>query len=232
MTLENKDQLYNSRKDFVDQFNSNIKGRWFPLSSHGPHAVGDEFEILMGKTIDNSTACDIPEINMEIKTKFKKGKVTIMCSSPDVPIKELGSLYGGSEGQLVSTVKCGRINNLGLSLGFKDDTLVMIHGQGPNATVVCKWDRSDLSSKLKRKMPNLAMIHSKKEKGQVVYESMDIYENVDIDKFFHLIELGKIVVEPRLYMSKSKGKLIDKGTAFRAIRENVITELFHKKGTV
>jgi len=218
--------IFKSKRQLIDKFNNDIRGKKIILSSTGPHAVGDELEVLLGKKIDNSRKCDLSEINTEIKTKFKKGKITLGCIKPSVPVKELGERYGHRDGSFCTTVTYAGRNNLGLELGFNNNNLsVYRHGE-----VICKWDLGDIKDYLANKMPDVAYVKSTRSGSSVVYDSMKIYKNIDVESIRSLFEQDKLVVDFRLYDSQSKGKLIDKGTAFRLRSEQYFPDLFLEVG--
>ena len=154
----------NSFKYFKESF-SRIKNKRYNFKVNNDKDVGDFFESLLGKDVDNESNPDLSEIDTELKTSNGKNKTTSFTKSPcgGMSIRELVYRCGYYNGEnilrLMSSITT-RPNNLGLYLKVKKDRLFLMK----NNKGLSYWNMDVLTKSIVGKMPNLAYINYEKKK--------------------------------------------------------------------
>ncbi len=223
-----------SFKDFKESF-SYIKNKPYNFKINNDKDVGDFFEGLLGKSVDNESNPDLSEIDTELKTSSGKKKTTSFTKSPcgGLSIRELVYRCGYNNGEkilrLMSSVNT-RPNNLGLYLKVKKDRLFLMK----NNNELSYWDMDVLIKKLIGKMPNLAYVKYEKEKNRVIFKECILYRQINSTNFAKLIEKNLVIVELRAregYPDESCS-IRDRGTAFRLTDSNIYDYIFNKKEVI
>jgi len=223
-----------SLKDFKESF-SYIKNKPYNFKIKHDGHVGDFFEGLLGKSVDNESSPDLSEIDTELKTSSGKKKTTSFTSSPcgGLSIRELVYRCGYNSGEKILKLNSSvntRPNNLGLYLKVKKDRLFLMK----NNNELSYWDIDVLIKKLVGKMPNLAYVKYEKEKDRVIFRECILYRQINPANFAKLIERNSVIVELRAregYADESCS-IRDRGTAFRLIDSNIYDYIFNKKEVI
>lgn len=224
---------------------------WVKSKFRGCGAVGQTFEHLLGKDVENSEAPDF--MGIEIKTHKETGTypITLFRATPigeeEYQIKYLAENFGNqnetfsNRKNLGGTVTSQRKTKFGNHFYFQlkveeDKQLLRLLVFDENDNLIyddAYWDFDVLEEKLKRKLGILCYIKAdrKFEHNTVYfkYKNIEFFYLKDFKHFIHLLEKGIITVNFCVYAYKNgdkKGEIHDHGTCFR-IFPNQLNKLFY-----
>ncbi len=235
-------------KEKVDKIK---KMGWIKCENSYSNIAGIKFEKLLGKEIENFPIPDYDDIEIKTKCKSSKSKITLFSATPDSFLfenKRLVKLYGYPDKQLpqykvlnnhVSSktlTYIGNNHNLGIEVDWEKKLVILnvYRGQLQLIDNLTSWSFELIEEKINLKLKKLCYITVDKinyKNSTYVRYSEDSYYNIkNINKFFELIENGKIWITFKLGVFKSgkkKGMLHDHGTSFEIYEEDL--ELLYDK---
>jgi hypothetical protein len=211
-----------------------INGMGFVESMrNGNTGVGYTLETLLGIEENNDAAADI-EGNIELKAKRKVGssRVTSFCQSPiwHVKTRDVIKKYGLDAEERINffpSLRCTGSNPQGLSLKIDGECLFLV---GKEGETLAELPIGVLVFRFRQKYKELILVHAERVKQRGKREKFWFNEayhcsKLSTSKVVTLLEEGKIVIEPRIWMNKETEKLRDRGMAVR-LSEKWTKELF------
>jgi len=189
----------------------------------GNTGVGYTLEFLMGIEENNSSGADI-EGCIEIKAKRKLGssRITSFCQSPiwHVKIRDIIKQYGLDAGPRINfypSLKCDAPNPQGLTLKVDNDNLFIM---GKGEETLAELPLEVLVFRFRQKYKQLILVYADREKQRGKPEKFWFNKayycsKLSASKIATLLNQGKIVVEPRIWMCKETKRLRDRGMAIR-----------------
>lgn len=205
-----------NKKNIIEKFKE-IKGKPLKTTMKGDHAIGDFFEVIIGKQIDNKSKYDL-EDGYEIKTKNINSKTmtTLFTKEPMFGLKAKAILdkYGYmSNGKKRFNSTITRVpNNKNFYLEVTDSSLNVKE----NSDIVCGWALKNLRQKFVEKMPNIIYVEGAKIGEYITYLDLSVFEDLNEQKL-----LDELVLDFRINEIKNYG------TAFR-IKNKLSDYYFHK----
>ena len=201
--------------------------------------VGDFFEKLLGKTVDNKEFPDLEEIETEIKTSGGKKKTTGFTKSPEggMAIRELVDKFGYASDLGEINKNGDTMKRLMISLNYKpnnrgfylkvDDNKLYIMKDGEKLSW---WNISTLVESIVGKMPNLAFINYTKTTETVSFNNLILYQDINPENIIELIQNSEMIVDIRARHGRTGESYVrDRGTAFRLKNHNVYSKLFERQ---
>lgn len=230
---------------------SKIKNLPFKSERRGNTAIGKTLEDILLVKENNFNAPDLH--NFEIKSHGQESKsyctlFTKSASFPRAANTMLRKKYGNAD-SMHPEVKVLHIsifankwtlnklkkNEFKLSLNNKEQHIELLTRDflTKEYEVSAIWTYESLKKTMLKKMKKLAYIKAKKIKNEkhdeyFEYLSMQLFFDLDFNKFLNLLESGKICFDLRMgaYKSgKKKGRSHDHGSGFR-IKEKDMRELY------
>jgi len=205
----------------------------------GNTGVGYTLESLLGIEENNYSGEDIEGVG-ELKTKRrgKKARTTSLCQSPDfyVDKRTIIRKYGRpvvEDPERINFYPSFRLNKetpQGLTAVLIEDELVVTGEQG---TRLFYLPLNVISFAYRRKFGRALIFVTadcEKEEGQEKfhYNEACYCSDINLGPIRELLEKGKIIIEPRIWMNKTTGKIRDHGMAFRMSGEDKM-DLYTKK---
>lgn len=232
-----KSNIITTFDDLFNRFNK-IAGMKHDFQVENDKDVGDFFESLLNKGVDNLQLPDLSEIETEIKTSSGKKKTTAFTKSPDdgYSVRQLVDRFGyeDKDGKLnknnqiakrLMVSVTGKPNNRGFYLDIQNDRLYLINKEEK----LCSWRLDILMESFAGKMPNLAYVNYTKDKNGITFNTLTLYKNVQKIALIDMIKNGEVVVELRArhgFKDKNESYIRDRGTAFRLTNSNSYSKLF------
>lgn len=237
----------------IEKFNEIRDLGWitsnFPLTRHYDNCLGDTFEALVGKPVDNVSVADFHGIEFKSHRTVTNSMVTLFSKSPSYPKRAntfLRTNYGVYEETynsmiLNTTVFGNRENTHRGGYGFK----VIVDRQNENIRLFIRdlntgiivnndvyWSFTVIENAIKRKLDTIAILYGEEmpdynsNKWLVRYTNMSLIKQITLDKMLKSIEDGRLAIDIRIgvYASgKNAGKTHDHGTAFRMNLQDLLT---------
>lgn len=214
---------------------------WIPAKRYGDTAVGYTFEELLGKSEDNRSDPDLPELEIKAFRSNSNSAITLFTKSPDYP-KSANSFIReeyGVNGQIHASIFGNKIiqykdyfwfglvpndETQKLILEIYDPTLQRVENE-----LEIYWEYQTLHNILCKKLKNLCLVqaNSKKENGTEYFmynQNFVVLSNPLVENFISLIKSGDIQFDIRIgtyKTGKNAGKTHDHGSGFRIMWKNL-----------
>jgi len=216
-----------------------IKNRGFiETLRKGNTGVGYTLETLLEIEENNDAGADI-EGDIELKAKRKDGsaRVTGFCQNPIwlVKSRDVVRKYGWPDKSnpervnFYPSLRCGSLSPQGLGLAIEGPSLYL---KGREGEYLAEWPLEVMRFRFRQKHTKLALVLAarQRERGSLerfYYDEAYYCTGLSTDRVATLIKDGKIVVEPRMYLNRTTGKLRDRGVAIR-LSDKWMMSLFDK----
>ena len=204
---------------------------WTESMRTGDTGIGYTLETLLGIKENNDAGADIHGVGeLKAKRKGTGSKTTLFTCSPiwierkAQVIEDYGWIDEGKNRiNFYTTLFGNKYNSHNLKLEIEQETMVFIDGDGKR---LGEWLFDDLKIKLDNKLKNLLLVtaDTKRQSGKTYfhYNKAQYFTDYSSDKFFDMIRNGKIVIEPRLHISRDSGRIRDSGVAVRISEKNML----------
>ena len=242
-----------SIKLLIERFEEIRNKGWIKTKFNGPGSIGNNFEFLIGKDIDNFP---IPDFNgIEIKTKQNNIKQEYISLFTCIPygkdffeIQRLKNAYGYPDKEfknynvLNGDVFCKYKRKIGKNYYFNLEInknsnkikLLIFDNYYNLIDDYAYWDLKEIEDKIMQKLEYLAVVGANKRvyqgKTYFKYTNLNIYKIKNFKTFLRLLSQAKIKIQFRIGVFKKGprfGQTHDRGTVF-AIKTKYLNELFEK----
>ncbi len=222
---------------------------WIKSNRFHNTGIGKTLEDLLDKEEDNNQLPDYKGIELKAHRSMSNSYITLFTSSPDGPNKaentRLRETYGEAEEvsglktlhtSIFATRKTSYFNKYFFQLDVsRADEKVYLLVFDKNERLIEKitfWSFSNLSTRINKKLKNLAVIKSKNKitngEEYFYYEEISLYRFTNFNNFLDALEDGRIMLDIRIGVYRSgtnMGKTHDHGTGFR-IKETDLTSIY------
>ena len=234
------------------RYANTILNREFPidLSTNNYGQIGEQLERRLGLEINNRAEADIPdEGELKVKMAGSSARTTLMHCDPDGRsiVRALVTKYGqeneDGEKRLSITMVGDKPNNLGFSLRYTDEMVILCHNGEPvvlevkDQQVIVGWTAERIRNRAAKKLhigaysvewtPN-------EKRTAAMFTAIHRYDNFKgTSEFVEVIRQGGIVIEMTAYFKpvdeKGKRKFRNRGVKFRM---HEIGDLFEQHSTL
>lgn len=238
-------------EELLRNFYSISLKRWIKGVNNDVSGVGLTFEKELGKDIDDSLFPDFHDIEIKCTQRYSGFPIGLFNKTLDGPrffetnylVETYGKDYHEDSDKKYLFVNLEYANKVlvydkyyfELSLSKNDKKMYIKIYDLENSLLDTSYiDLNSLEEHLKLKLSKMALVYASKQKigenNYFRYYCLNYYKLKSTDKFFELIELGKIKVSIMCRASFSKsdtGKQKNKGINFKIAKED-IEKLFDK----
>jgi hypothetical protein len=205
----------------------------------GNTGVGYTLETLLGVEENNSVGADIEgEIELKAKRRDGNSRTTSFCQNPIwlTNSRSIIKKYGWDDKEkperinFYPSLKYGSTTPQGLTLEIKDGSIYM---KGRDQEYLSELPLEVMRFRFRQKFKKLVLVlaqrqKKKRELEKFLYDEAYFCSDLSVPMIEKLFRDGKIVIEPRMWMDRTTGKLRDRGVAIR-MSDKWTKELF---GTV
>ena len=192
----------------------------------GNTGVGYTLETLLGVEENNSVGADIDgEIELKAKRKAGSSRTTSFCQNP-IWLKKSRQIikkYGWDDPEnperinFYPSLRYGAETPQGLSLELRDGSLFVL---GKDKERLAEFPMEVLRFRFRQKFSKLVLVLAEREKKRgsrekFLFDEAYYCSGLSVNKVGQLLREGKIVVEPRMYLTRETDKLRDRGVAIR-----------------
>ena len=218
---------------------ASIKSRgYIETMRQGNTGVGYTLETLLEIEENNDAGADIDgDIELKAKRKGGSARVTGFCQNPIwlVKSRDIVKKYGWQDtlhmerANFYPSLRCESPSPQGLSLAIEGSSLYM---KGERGEYLAEWPLEVMKFRFRQKHTKLALVLAERQKQRgslekFYYDEAYYCTGLSTDRVATLIKDGKIVVEPRMYLNRTTGKLRDRGVAIR-LSDKWMMSLFDK----
>ena len=223
---------------------------WIKSERKGPTGIGYTFEKMINKEEDDLPIADFNNIEIKVKQRFGKGKITLFNANPDnevFAIKRIYNNYGIYKNHKISFmtdidhIEYKRKGNYLFKLHInheKKAIYLQIYDKNKNLIEEqISWSFELLNEKIRYKIENLSIVKAdiKIDENKIdkyyYYYHIDFYEIKGLDSMLKLIEEGIIYITFNITTHtdiKNFGNIYNHGISFN-INIKDIEKLYIKK---